>query len=117
MGEGAGGGGRGWGHVGTFQDGSASFAAVETENVVLTALKTAEDGGDLIFRLVEYDGIDTDAVVTLDETLLGGRTSAVLCDLMETPIPGAPPCSIASGKVTLPVRANSIATVRVGESR
>ena len=45
---------------------SASFAQVAAENVLLTAMKAAEDGsGDVILRLTETAGSETDTIVSL----------------------------------------------------
>lgn len=40
---------------------SLSFASVSAENVVITAIKKAEDGDEVILRLVEMEGHDTTA--------------------------------------------------------
>lgn len=51
-------------HVGPMAS-SGSFASVESENVVLGALKRAEEGDGVIVRLVETAGTPTDATVRL----------------------------------------------------
>jgi alpha-mannosidase len=91
-----------------------SLARVETPNVVLTALKQAEDGDGLVLRLVEYDGQDVEAVVTLDPALTTGLRGATVLDLMERPVAGAAPASFDGTTLRVPVRANSFVTVRVG---
>ena len=88
-----------------------SFASVETPNVVLSTLKTADDGNGLIVRLVEYNGADTEAVVIFDEAFVNGKTKAEIVDLMETAT-GAT-ASFANGRLVVPVRANSFVTVRL----
>ncbi len=42
-----------------------SFVGLEPANLLLTAMKQAEDGGDLILRFYEFTGKKTDARVTL----------------------------------------------------
>lgn len=83
-----------------------SFAQVRNPNVVLTSLKRAEDGNGLVLRLVEYDGLDTEAVVTLTE---GWGTTAVVTDLMENPTGEV--ASLEGSTLRVPIRANSIVSV------
>ena len=89
-----------------------SFARVLTPNVVLTALKQAEDHDGLILRLVEMNGLDTDAIVELDPALANGLTHAALQDLMEHPVEG--PVTWEGGRLSVPVKAHSFVTVRLG---
>ncbi|MDR2765352.1 MAG: glycosyl hydrolase-related protein [Tannerella sp.] len=49
-------------HPGTMPK-SASFLEVDAPNVIVTALKKSEDGDDLILRLVETSGQDTDVTL------------------------------------------------------
>lgn len=91
---------------------SRSFVQVETPNVVLSALKQAEDGDGLIVRLVELNGEDTEAVVTFDPALTEGVTTAALLDLMERPVEGG--AAVWEGnRLRVSVRANSFVTVRL----
>jgi alpha-mannosidase len=63
-----------------------SFASVEPRNVILTALKKAEDSNDLIFRFYEFEGKSTDVRLHLPEA----ADRAMETDLMEKqerPIP------------------------------
>ena len=62
-----------------------SFASVAPENVVLTAVKKAEDANGLIFRVYEWAGKDA----TVEFHVPPGATSATVTNLMETP-EGAP---------------------------
>ena len=87
-----------------------SFVSVINDNIVLTALKAPEDGDGLILRLVEYDGIDTEAVVTLDPALTVGLTRAEVTDLMEQPITDAS-ATWDGATLRVPVRAHSFVTV------
>lgn len=92
---------------------SRSFAHVETPNVVLSALKKAEDGDGLVLRLVELDGKDTEAVVTLDSGLVSNLTNATALDLIERPVDGGT-ATFDGNTLRVPVKANSFVTVRVG---
>jgi alpha-mannosidase len=60
---------------------SHSFASVTPENVVLTAVKKAEDANGLIFRIYEWAGKDS----TAEFHIPAGATSATVTNLMETP--------------------------------
>ena len=42
-----------------------SFAEIEPDNIILSALKMAEDGNGVILRFYETKGVDTDAKITL----------------------------------------------------
>jgi alpha-mannosidase len=62
-----------------------SFVAVEPANVIVTALKKAEDSDDLIFRFYEFEGKSADVKLHLPEV----AASAAETDMMEkhqTPI-------------------------------
>ena len=56
-----------------------SFVALEPANLLLTALKQAEDGGDLILRFYEFEGKKTAARITLPS----GVAEVWEADLME----------------------------------
>jgi alpha-mannosidase len=62
-----------------------SFASVSPENVVLTAVKKAEDAKGLIFRVYEWAG----KAATVEFHVPPGATGATVTNLMETP-EGAP---------------------------
>ena len=93
---------------------SRGLARVETPNVVLSSLKGAEDGDGLVLRLVELNGTDTEAVVVLDEALAKGLSGATLTDVMERPLPDGASASFDGKTLTVPVRANSFVTVKLG---
>jgi alpha-mannosidase len=67
-------------HSGTLPA-SYSFAALEPENLVLTAVKKAEDDDALIFRFYEFAGRQTEAHLKLPP----GATQAAETNLMEVP--------------------------------
>jgi alpha-mannosidase len=58
-----------------------SFASVEPDNVVLTAVKKAEDENGLIFRVYEWAGKSA----TVEFHVPAGATGATVTNLMETP--------------------------------
>jgi alpha-mannosidase len=85
-----------------------SFISVEPENVVLTALKKAEDGDALLLRFYEWAGKSSEVHFTLPP----GATSARLTNLMEQP-EGSPLAVSADGKITVPVHPFEIVSIRV----
>ncbi|HLV78863.1 MAG TPA: glycosyl hydrolase-related protein [Chthonomonadaceae bacterium] len=88
-----------------------SFASVTTPNVVLSALKQAEDGSGLVLRLVEMNGQDTEVVVTLSPALAAGLTTVTLLDLMERPVAGSAAWNAPTLRV--PIKAHSFVTVKL----
>jgi alpha-mannosidase len=87
---------------------SASFVAVEPATLVLGAVKQAEDGDDLVIRVVETAGRPAEAVVTFDAwdrrftfpigpfevrtfaVPVDGDREPVEVDLLERPVPRQP---------------------------
>ena len=84
-----------------------SYVAVKPENVVLTALKKAEDNNGLIFRVYEWAGKSGD----VDIQLPAGATSATVTNLMEKPEGTA--LKISDNTVAVPIHPYEILTVRV----
>jgi alpha-mannosidase len=84
-----------------------SFVNVDNPNVVLTAVKKAEDADGLIFRFYEWAG--TSGSVKL--TVPAGATSATQTNLMEAP--EGPKLDVTANQVTVPVKPFEIVTVRV----
>jgi alpha-mannosidase len=91
-----------------------SFASVSPENVVLTAVKKAEDANGLIFRVYEWAG----KASTVEFHVPPGATGATVTNLMETPEGG--PLTVTGDVVKAPgdiVRAKigpyEILTIRV----
>jgi alpha-mannosidase len=93
-----------------------SFASVEPENIVLTAVKKAEDQNGagvnaLIFRAYEWAGKET----TAEFHVPPGATSATATNLMEQPEGGA--LAVTSEKendvVEVPIHPYEILTIRV----
>jgi alpha-mannosidase len=84
-----------------------SYLTVSPENVVLTALKKAEDSDALILRLVEWSGKNSDVQISLPK----GATSATVTNLMETP-EGAT-IKVVNETLSLPIHPYEILTIRV----
>jgi len=87
--------------------GEHSFVSVAPENVVLTAIKKAEDANGLVLRVFEWAGKES----TVTFTLPPGAVSATETNLMEMPIEGS--ARITEGQVALPIHPYEILSVRV----
>ncbi len=84
-----------------------SFAAIDEKNVILTAVKKAEDTDALIFRMYETNGEATQVHLHIPT----GATYAVETNLMEKP--EATHLPLASNTVTLSIKPYEILTVSV----
>ncbi|KAA6461209.1 alpha-mannosidase [Acidobacteria bacterium AB60] len=84
-----------------------SFASVTPENVVLTAVKKAEDAKGLIFRVYEWAGKDA----TVSFHVPPGAKSATVTNLMESP--DGSPLEVTGDVVKAPIKPYEILTVRV----
>jgi alpha-mannosidase len=94
-------------HTGAWR-GEQSFVKVDSENVVLTAMKKTEDGNALLFRLYEWAGKDSEVTIAVP----AGGTSATMTNLMEHPEGSALAIS-SDGKITVPVHPFEIVSIRV----
>jgi alpha-mannosidase len=88
-----------------------SFLGVGAENVVLTAVKKAEDSNALILRFYEWAGKDGNVSIQLPK----GATSAKLTNLIEQTDGASLPIE-SGGKVTVPVHPYEIVTVEAAYS-
>jgi alpha-mannosidase len=84
-----------------------SYISVAPENVLLTAVKKAEDDNGLIFRMYEWAGKSGDVQIHVP----AGATSATLTNLMEKPEGSSLP--VSGNTVTAPIHPYEILTVRV----
>ncbi len=84
-----------------------AYVTVSPENVVLTALKKAEDENGLVFRVYEWAGKSGDVQIRVPK----GATGATITNLMEKPEGSALP--MTDGIVSVPVHPFEILTVRV----
>ena len=87
-----------------------AYATVKPENVVLTALKKAEDDNALIFRVYEWSGKSGDVEIHVPK----GATGATLTNLMEKPEGQA--LKVVGDTVTAPIHPYEILTVQVNYS-
>jgi len=95
-------------HTGTLPP-THSFASVDEPNVILSAVKKAEDANALIFRFYEATGKGTDAHLHIPP----GALYAIETNLMETPLPNTPHLPLASDTITLPIKPWEIRTLEV----
>jgi alpha-mannosidase len=84
-----------------------SFASVSPENVVLTAVKKAEDSNGLIFRVYEWAGKEA----TVEFHVPAGATGATVTNLMEAAEGSA--LAVTGDVVKAPIKPFEILTVRV----
>jgi alpha-mannosidase len=84
-----------------------SYASVTPENVILTAIKKAEDDNGLIFRVFEWAGKQSDVTFTVP----AGATSATETNLMEKPQGSL--LTVSNNKVTAPISPYEILSIRV----
>jgi alpha-mannosidase len=84
-----------------------SFASVNPENVVLTAVKKAEDANGLIFRVYEWAGKSA----TAEFHIPAGATAARTTNLMEAP--EANQLAIIGSVVKVPIHPYEILSIRV----
>jgi alpha-mannosidase len=83
-----------------------SFLQAQPDNIIVTALKKAEDENALVIRFYEWAGRDGDVTLQLPP----GARSAVETDLMEKPMGGV---SLRDGRVTLHTKPYEIKTIKV----
>lgn len=88
-----------------------SFVAVSKNNIVITAMKKAEDTNALIFHMYEWAGKDGDVVVKVPT----GGTAATETNLMEKPEGRG--LSLKDNAVTVHVRPFEIVAFRVDYPR
>lgn len=85
-----------------------SFIAVSPANVILTAVKKAEDSNALLLRMYESAGNESDVSVHIPD----GGNSAVVTNLMENPVADEK-VSLASDRLSFTIHPYEIETVRV----
>ena len=83
-----------------------SFLQAKAENVIITAVKKAEDDEAMIVRFYEWAGKDGEVTIQLPP----GAESAAETDLMERPLASIP---IHAGSVTLRTKPYEIKTIKV----
>jgi len=88
-----------------------SFASVQPDNVVLTAMKKAEDSDSLIFHAYEWSGKSSNVTFTVPK----GATGAIVTNLLEQP--QGSPLTITGEQLTVPIHPFEILTLRVDYAR
>ena len=83
-----------------------SFVQMQPDNLILTAMKKAEDGSGLVLRFYEWAGREGDAKLTLPAGVQSGSET----DLMERTIG---PLSVRNSEVTVHTQPYEIKTVKV----
>jgi alpha-mannosidase len=83
------------------------YITVTPENVVLTAVKKAEDADALIFRVYEWAGKSGDVQIHVPK----GATGATVTNLMEKP--EGPELKVVDDTVTAPIHPFEILTLQV----
>jgi len=86
-----------------------SFLAVEPAGVVLSGVKEAETGGEIVIRLAEVEGRATEAVLTLPADARAARR----LDLIERPLEGAAAPELRGRRLSVALRPHEIATLGV----
>ena len=81
-----------------------SFFSVQPKNVILSTMKKAEDSDDIILRLYESSGKETEAIIEVTDDL----NSVVETDLLENKMTKL---SIEKGTIRLPIRKHEIKTI------
>jgi alpha-mannosidase len=99
-------------HDGRLASVSTALPAVGPGNVVVSELKKAESGDDLVVRLYETEGTKCAASVEFDESILGKVDAAVETDLLERPLARGTARVRGNGFV-VDIPPYGIATVRV----
>jgi alpha-mannosidase len=84
-----------------------TYITVKPENVVLTAVKKAEDTDGLVFRVYEWGGKSANVEIHVPK----GATGATITNLMEKPEGSA--LKIVDDSVTAPIHPYEILTVQV----
>ncbi|HEY2461440.1 MAG TPA: glycoside hydrolase family 38 C-terminal domain-containing protein [Candidatus Acidoferrum sp.] len=84
-----------------------SYITISNPNVILTAMKKAEDADGLILRFYEWAGKSGEVQITVP----AGATSATLTNLME--IPEGSPLPVSNNQIAVPVHPFEIVSVRV----
>jgi alpha-mannosidase len=87
-----------------------SFVSAEPANVVLTAIKKAEDGDGLVFHLYEWAGKAGEIKLAVPP----GAQGATETNLMEQP--EGEPLRVENNQVSLPVKPYEIVAVKVNYS-
>jgi alpha-mannosidase len=92
--------------------GTMSFVTLGESNICLAAMKKSQHGGSIILRLVEVEGRETAAKLTLAPALLLENAIAVEVDTLERPLP-ANGAKLEGDTLTVTLPAFGITTVAI----
>ena len=99
-------------HSGKFPPVSDHFISASPINVLVTAIKKAEDEDAVIVRLLETEGKETNANVSLDKMLINNFEKAVEVDFIEREIKNSTAKKTKKG-FSVKVPANAVASVKL----
>ena len=99
-------------HAGALPPAGKAIVACGPANVVVSAVKKAEDDDAVIVRLFETAGRAAEAKVTLDGELMGTVAAAEEVDLLERPVAASTAKTTAAG-FAVRVPGHGIASVKV----
>jgi alpha-mannosidase len=91
---------------------STDAILIKPENIILTAVKQAEDRDGIILRLIETTGENTTAIISLDETMFGNIKKASEVDLIERST-GRDSFVIDDNSIEVDVTAYGISTIKL----
>jgi alpha-mannosidase len=100
-------------HAGRLSATSAGLASVGPANVVVSGVKKAEAGDELIIRLYETEGVKCPATVEFDQAIFGRIESAREADLLERPLDKGT-ARVKGDGFAVDVPPRGIVTVRIG---
>jgi alpha-mannosidase len=86
-----------------------SFISVDSPGVVLSGLKKAEDGNELVVRLAEIEGNESSVNINLPV----GAVSARRLNIIEMPLPDAVEPQVKGKSVTVKIRPHEIVTLGI----
>jgi len=102
-------------HAGTLPATSIGLTAVEPANIVVSGVKKAESGDQLVIRLYETQGTKCAASVELSAAVFGKVGNVIETDLLERPIEKGT-ARVRNNGFVVDMPAYGIVTVRVGLS-
>jgi alpha-mannosidase len=99
-------------HPGKLPASSSGLTSLGPANVVVSGVKRAEAGDDLVIRLYETEGVRCTASVEFDQAIVGRVERAREADLLERPLDKGS-ARVKGNGFTVDVPARGIVTVRV----
>jgi alpha-mannosidase len=100
-------------HAGRLPSESAGLTGVGPANIIVSGVKKAEEGDELIIRLYETEGVKCTASVALDQAVFGRVERAREADLLERPLDNGS-ARVTGNGFTVDVPPRGIVTVRIG---